>query len=388
MSPPTPPPTHGADDSAANAHGDRPSILVVYSPTNTAKIARHVGPLAEVADVTMVCITPDESIEAIDYRTVPTFGRRSIGLLLTFVVALAEAVRGDYDGIGSFSLFPNGCFALVAGAVAGVPAHLGILGIDADVHAEAWYGPLVAWLFRRFDAVSVPGTAHRSQLIERGVSPARVTVLANAIDADVYRPPDDDPEPDYDVVWVGRFKEVNDPLLFVRALVRLRERGTEVGAIMVGDGPLRTAVEDELRAHDLFDAVELAGWVDEPADYYRRGRVFALTSERDALPLTLIEAMATGTPAVVPRVGNVPDVAVDGETALVVEELTSETLADALDRLLDDAELRAELATNATRVRDRYSYAAATDDWVRILGRMGVGIVTEARTGESDGLEP
>ncbi|MFC6838527.1 glycosyltransferase family 4 protein [Halomarina ordinaria] len=350
-----------------------PSVLVVTDFTrNLSKIERHVQPLAETADVTVVCITGDESLPGIDYRTVPSFGVRPLGLALMLVAALYEAWRGEYDAVASFSLLPHGCIALAVGTVFGLPTHLGIIGIDLDVHARApRYGAAVRWLIRRFDAVSVPGTTFEDRLVGMGVPRERVEVLANPIDVDAYYPnPEVDPE--YDLVWVGRFNEEKDPELFVAALAELRERGDEVDAVMLGDGPLERAVEARVRADGLEDSVELAGWVDDPLSYYWRSRAFVLTSERDALPLTLVEAMATGLGCVVPAVGNVPDVARDGETALVLDDLTPETLADALERLLRDDDLAARLGENAAAVADRYSYEAATEDWSRILETLGV----------------
>ncbi len=345
-------------------------MLVVTDFTrNLSKIERHVGPLAETADVTMVCITGDGELDGIDYRTVPSLGARPLGLALMLVAALYEAWRGDYDAVASFSLLPHGCIALAVGTAFGIPAHLGIIGIDLDVHARSRYGAVVRWLIRRFDAISVPGTAFRDQLVGMGVPRGRIEVLANPIDVGTYHP-NPDAEADYDLIWVGRFDAEKDPLLFVEALAELRESGREVTAVMLGDGPLQDAAERRVRERGL--RVDLPGWVDDPVAYYWRSRAFVLTSERDALPLTLVEAMATGLGCVVPAVGNVPDVARDGETALVLEEMTAGTLAAALDRLLADDELCARLGENAAGVADRYSYEAAAEDWVRILETLGV----------------
>ncbi|WP_254547460.1 glycosyltransferase [Halomarina pelagica] len=362
----------GRARSASDDREHASSVLVVTDFTrNLSKIERHVGPLAETADVTMVCITGDDGLDGIDYRTVPSLGVRPLGLALMLVAALYEAWRDDYDAVASFSLLPHGCIALAVGTAFGIPAHLGIIGIDLDVHARSRYGPAVRWLIRRFDAISVPGTAFRDQLVAMGVPRERVEVLANPIDVGTYRP-NPDAEVDYDLIWVGRFDAEKDPLLFVDALGELRERGRAVDAVMLGDGPLQDAAERRARERGLGGTLDLPGWVDDPVEYYWRSRAFVLTSERDALPLTLVEAMATGLGCVVPAVGNVPDVARDGETALVLEEMTAGTLADALDRLLADDDLCARLGENAAGVADRYSYEAAAEDWVRILETLGV----------------
>jgi glycosyltransferase involved in cell wall biosynthesis len=348
---------------------ERPSVLIVYSVQNLSKIERHVVPLTEHADVTMVCIESDEDIEGVDYVTVPTLGIRPLGLALMFLAALVEGWRGDYDAVGSFSLLPNGCFALAVGRLFGLPTHLGIIGVDLDVHAEARYGPFVRALIRRFDAVSVPGTAFVERLVALGLPRGRAAILVNPIDTATYHPPEER-DPGYDFLWIGRFEPEKAPEQFVEALAVLADRDREFAAAMVGDGPLAPAVDERIRERGLDDRIDRPGWIDDPRAYYWRSRAFVLTSERDALPLTLVEAMATGLPSVVPPVGNVPDVAEDGETALVVDPPTPERFADALDRLLADPVLRERLGANAAGIADRYSSRGAAADWERILATM------------------
>lgn len=349
-----------------------PSVLAVYGPTNPAKIERHIAPLTESAETTLVCIEAAGPVDGLSYRTVPTFGIRPVGLVLMWVVALDEVLRREYDAVVSFSLFPHGCIALVVGALARLPVHLGVLGIDLDVHATATYGRLVGFLLRRFDVISVPGTFHRRQLATVGVPSERAVVLANAIDADRFVPADD-VDPEYDFLWVGRFVPEKQPIQFVRAVAALDDMGLQFRAVMVGDGPQRGAVEAALSHHDLDNAVDLPGWVDDTLSYYQRSKVFVLTSRRDALPLTLLEAMAVGVAPLVPAVGNIADVATDGRNAVVIDDLSAEALADGMARLHRDTALRERLVRHGVAVRNQYSVDDAAEDWADILTIMGVG---------------
>lgn len=351
-------------------------MLAVYGPKNPGKIERHVKPLADEVETTLVCIDRGDEFEDLNYRTVPTFGLRPIGLALMLVVAFQEAIRGDYDGIVSFSLFPHGCIALAVGRRRNLPVHLGVLGMDLDVHAQAAYGPAVAWLLRRFDVVSVPGTNHREQLEELGLPPERTAILTNAIETDRFVPhPATDQS--YDCCWVGRFGPEKRPELFVKALARLAAEGRSIRAVMLGDGERREAVRDLLNYYDLEEMVDRPGWVDDPLPYYRQSKTFVLTSRREGLPLTLVEAMATGTAPVTVDVGSVKDVAEDGHNAVVVPPDDVEALADGIGRLLDDSGARRRLADNAEAVRSDCGYDAATEDWRRILDAMGFRSMAE-----------
>ena len=355
-----------------------PQVLVVADfSANLGKIERHLGPLRQHADVNMVCITGDESIDDIRYRTVPDFGWRPIGLLLMGLVAMLEARERDYDGVVSFSLVPHGCIALAISRMFGIPVHLGIIGADLDVHVQAWYGTIAASLIRRFDVVSSPGLTHQIQLVELGVSPNRTAILANAVDVAEYQPVEHSPET-YDLLWVGRFSPEKDPARFVETCAQLDARGIDVSAVMVGDGPLFDHIERSIQMADLSETIELTGWVDDPVDYYQKSRLFVLTSERDALPLTLIEAMATGCVPVVPIVGNIQDAARDGENAIVVDDRSPSTYAGAIAAMLTDPDRIDQLSEAAVNIREQYSYQSAAVDWQAILD--GLGLTTSPAT--------
>jgi glycosyltransferase involved in cell wall biosynthesis len=334
---------------------------------NPGKFERHVGPLADVVDgTTVVSRVRYETVDGVTYRYAPLVGNKYAELVFQFVLALYYGLRGEYDLIVSFSLFPYGLFALVVGVLSRTPTHLGVLGADVDVHATSWYRIVPILAFRAFDVVTVPGEVHRERLDSMGVTPETVVVLPNPVDVTRYAPA---PEvtPEYDFIWVGRFSEEKAPLRFVRALDELADTESEFSAVMLGDGPMLSSVESALERYDLTDRVDLPGWVDDPLPFYRRARVFVLTSSRDALPLTLVEAMATGLPSVAPRVGAVPDLVDHMENGYLVSDPTPSSYAAALARLSTDDESYERLRANATAIRDRYSYEQARTAWVRTV---------------------
>jgi len=352
-----------SDTVAQNA-----SVLAIANHTNEKKIERHYEPLARVAAATtMVCFDGHDDSDGIDFRRVPEPGHRILGFPLLLLAACLEAHRGDYDAVVSMSLFPYGCISLVVGRLFGMPVHLGIIGIDLDGHATEWYGAVPRLLFRQFDSLSVPGPTHVRKLTRMGVAPANVSILRNAIDVDRFEPPSGDVERDIDLLWVGRFSDEKDPLRFVDALAELDANGVDFDAAMLGTGELGEDVAAALADYGLSASVATPGWVDDPRTYYRRARVFVLTSRRDALPFTLVESMATGVVPVVPRVGSCADTVTDDEDGIVVDDRQPATYASAMYRLLDDDDHRERLAANATGIRERFSLADASADWRQIL---------------------
>ncbi|PSP96707.1 glycosyl transferase family 1 [Halobacteriales archaeon QS_5_70_17] len=338
---------------------------------NVGKVRRHVEPLSEVGEVEMVCVNEPDGESDVSFTTAPSVGIRPVDLLSMFAYAAVAGVRGEYDGIVSFSLLPHGCFALVVGRLSETPVHLGILGIDVDVHAEAWYRPLVIGIMRRFETITVPGSVYRRRLAERGVDRSDIEPLINSIPVDEYTPRDPERDLEYDCLWIGRFSSEKDPLLFVEAIDEYSRTDPEVSAVMVGDGPLRSEVAAAIEERGLSSDVDLVGWVDDPREYYLDARTLLITSERDALPLTLLEGMATGVACVTPPVGNVTDVVRTEKNGLLVPFRTPEDFARAIERL-DDEELYETITSNAPEIRSRISYGAVAEGWRAVARNMGI----------------
>ena len=92
---------------------NEPSVLVVADFTgNLSKVDRHVRPLSGVAAPTMVCVTEPDDVAGVEFVSGPAVGFRPLDLLVMAVVALFEALRGEYDAVASFSLLPHGTVAL------------------------------------------------------------------------------------------------------------------------------------------------------------------------------------------------------------------------------------------------------------------------------------
>jgi glycosyltransferase involved in cell wall biosynthesis len=177
------------------------------------------------------------------------------------------------------------------------------------------------------------------------------------------------------IVTVGRLQAPKDAVTLVRALAGLRGRSFE--ALLVGDGPDRPAVEEEVRRLGLESAVELLGERDDVPELLGTADVFVLSSNSEGLPLSILEAMAAGLPVVASNVGGVAEVVVDGATGLLVPPGDAQRLAAAIERLLEDPVLRRRLGeAGRIRVAEHFDLAAVhqahLDLYRRVLARRGL----------------
>jgi glycosyltransferase involved in cell wall biosynthesis len=274
-----------------------------------------------------------------------------------------------------------GVLGRVAARLAGVPARV------LTVHGWAFNattGPashLYLWAERAARplataTICVSESERAAGLAARTCDAERTLVVPNAIPLDGRALASPGREP-AKLVSVGRLQSPKDPLALVRALARLR--GREFRALLVGDGPLRPAVEEEIRRSGLDANVELAGERQDVARLLARSQLFVLSSRSEAMPITVLEAMAAGLPVVATRVGGMPELVREGESGLLVRPGDADELARALARLLDDPKAR-ERFGRAARARVEREFAfdsfvqAHLDLYGRQLAHVGVSL--------------
>ncbi|MBA3734315.1 MAG: glycosyltransferase family 4 protein [Actinobacteria bacterium] len=171
------------------------------------------------------------------------------------------------------------------------------------------------------------------------------------------------PDDRFAVGWIGRMtavKRTDDVLL---AFKRLRDNGVDAMLCMVGDGPDRAQLER--RAHELgiMRQVLFLGYQEEVASFYAAFDTLVLPSSNEGTPVSAIEALAAGRPVVATRVGGVPDVVRDGEDGFLVEAGETDDLADRLERLARDPELRERMGRQGReRVLPRYAVERLVED--------------------------
>jgi glycosyltransferase involved in cell wall biosynthesis len=143
------------------------------------------------------------------------------------------------------------------------------------------------------------------------------------------------------LLTVGRLQAPKDYSTLIAALERLRE--LSVRTRIVGDGPDRATISAAIHDRGLAESVELLGDRDDVETLLASADCFVLSSLSEGLPLSVLEAMATGLPVVASDVGGVHELVVDGVTGALVPPSDPDALAAALQALLADRERGAQL---------------------------------------------
>ena len=143
------------------------------------------------------------------------------------------------------------------------------------------------------------------------------------------------------------------------AAVQVRRSIPEARFVLVGQGPLERELRSRAHALGLDDAVLFTGYREDALRIARIFDVFVLPSVHEGLAIALIEAMALGKPAVVTRVGGLPEVVEDGKSGYIVPPNRPDELARRIVTLLQDGVLRESFATAARQRAMGFSVVSA-----------------------------
>lgn len=149
---------------------------------------------------------------------------------------------------------------------------------------------------------------------------------------------------------IGRLDAVKGQLHLVPMMRRVRERLPRATLLIAGEGELRPALQESIERNGVADAVVLLGARSDVDALLAAADALILSSDSEAFPLPLLEAMRAARPTVATRVGGVPEIVEDGVTGYLVPRADPAALADAVWRLFEQPG-RAEQFGRAGRQR-------------------------------------
>lgn len=312
---------------------------------------------------------------------------------------VAHLSRGD--GFGFTALCPSeGAFAerlRLAGAQVVVVAmppeppwssvHMVASLIAAErvdlVHAHLPHAHVLAGLAGRLAGVPVMTTIHARQVclsdlevhrsagshlsvvcrqsyyhaLGLGVDRARLSLEPNGVDVDAFRPGARRAQGlraalglDERVMLagiVGRLSPEKGPDVFVRAAALLRQRLPDAHFALIGDGPMKPDLQASIERQGLASQVHVAGGFDDVGPVYHDLDLLVSSSHTEAMPLALMEGMASGLPIVATRVGGVPEIVEHGGTGWLVGPGDVEDLAGRMHQMLTQPALRQRMGEQA-----------------------------------------
>ncbi len=344
----------------------------------TVNLANHWA--AKGWKITVVTLTAadqdayalDSSITRISLKMAGPSRSIAHGLTQNFrrVRALRQALL-DIEPDIAVAMMDTSCItlALAARGLTGIVAAGSIRVHPPDVPAKAIWKGIQSVAYGQLSAI-VAQTQATASWLAANTNARRIEVIPNPIQWPL---PHCGPELEPDAVCksgrklllaVGRLVPQKGFDLLIDAFAKLSEHHRDWDLGIMGEGPERHRLEQEIFAKGLGQRVFLPGWAGNMADWYERANLYAMSSRFEGFPNTLAEAMAHGLPTVSFDCDAGPkDIIRHGMDGFLVPREDVPALAAALNQLMSDADLRQRFGCAAREIRDRYSFRAVAQMW-------------------------
>ena len=227
----------------------------------------------------------------------------------------------------------------------------------------------------RIDRVQVTHGEMHALVVAAGVSAERVFRIPIGVDIEHFPPAPDSARSEF---VVGSFlkdgvgmteglepKLLKGPDTFVAVVARLRESIPNLSVLLTG--PARGYVRRELERLGVPHRHVVVDSRDELARAYHAVDVCLVTSRQEGGPKAVLEAMATGVPLVTTRVGQAMEIVVDGDNGLLADVDDVDALAAAVERVHEDAELRARLRASGRATAEAHTEERLDPLWAKLL---------------------
>lgn len=263
----------------------------------------------------------------------------------------------------------------IVGRITGKPVLATIHGrqlntVDVEVHRATGTHMSVVCKYTYFHALGL------------GINPAQLHCITNGVDTQRFQPQAASGSlwrqrhgigPKVPLVgFVGRLAHEKGPDMFLRMACLLRQMNPHVHFAMVGEGPMEGSLRKFAEQFDLTDCVHMTGVQADMPAVYNELDVVVSTSNSEAMPFALMEAMACGVPVVATRVGGVPDLIQHGETGWLVSPGDDLLTAQQVNALLKAPETRKAMGVKARqRCVEKFSMDISAEAMINLLTRLG-----------------
>lgn len=225
-------------------------------------------------------------------------------------------------------------------------------------------------IVRGFDRVIAVSRQIESELLAAGVSPDRLRMVHNAIVVERYYRTGQrgalaevigSPVANPVIASIGRLSPEKGHADLVNAIHIVSRQGKKVSLVLIGDGPERSKLIQQINALGLQGMVHLPGYIREPQRLLEEIDLMVLPSHTEGLPNAALEALLMEVPVLATRVGGTPEVITDGETGRLVPAHSPENLAAGVLEFLANPESWKLMASRGKdMVKTNFNFQART----------------------------
>jgi glycosyltransferase involved in cell wall biosynthesis len=334
-------------------------LMIGLYPPHVGGIASYVYHLKkalEHLDTTVYVVTYGKSSQPDVYGTHTTRTLRGVSFLISGTRTVRKIIKEkNIDVLHAHYLVPPGLVGVFSKKRSGLPLVVTCHGSDIFVFSTGWKQVLSRYVVHTADCVTCNSKATLTAVQKLSSTPARY--VPSGVDLETFKPLNMEKEA---VTYVGALTWTKGVDIFLRAM-----KGIPEPVWIIGDGPERKSLEALAAQLDI--SCTFWGFRTDTPELMNRSKIVVLPSRTEGFGLTLLEAMACGTPVIGRNVGGIPDL-LNGENGLLVT--TEKELHRSVVDLLHNKSLWNNVREKGLKTASQWSWEKTARSYHKIYSHL------------------
>ncbi|HLA96922.1 MAG TPA: glycosyltransferase family 4 protein [Anaerolineales bacterium] len=228
-----------------------------------------------------------------------------------------------------------------------------------------WFYPFTHPLWR--DAAQVVAVSHYTRQLALNHYQRDILVLPNGVNLAELNPGEIRVGNPPQIIFAGRFVPQKNLIQLINILAEIKDLRWK--CVLLGDGPLRRAVEETIKARRLEARITLPGWVtpEQVIEQFQKSDVLLMPSLSEGFPVVAVQAIAMGLAVVGSQVGGLVDLVEHGKNGFLYPSDDTAGMANGLSKLLCDTQLLRAAREASRRIAHRFDLQAVADGYEQIF---------------------
>ena len=277
--------------------------------------------------------------------------------------------KNSYDLSHSFFSVPCGFLSLLFKWQYKIPYIISLRGADVPGYSERFSSiynilkPVIKIIWKKADFV-VSNSEGLKELACKTNPGQKIEVIYNGIDTDQFRPKENQDKTDtFRILCVSRLTARKGIRYLIKAFSLLKDKYSNIKLEIVGEGDEKNNLENLAKELKLESKVYFSGLINHEKlpEIYQGSQVFVLPSLNEGMSNTMLEALASGLPVIATDTGGTKELISDGENGFIVEMKSSQDIAEKLERLIKDEELRKKMSWVSRKIAEKLNWKKVAD---------------------------
>lgn len=258
-------------------------------------------------------------------------------------------------------------YVIPAAVMAKIPIKIHTVHNVADKEVSKAKRKLHSFFYRYFKVtpVAISPLIQESIAMEYNLSKAKIPMIFNGLDLRKCTPKINYKANNITILHVGRFSEQKNHEYIIENFKIVNDKLPNTTLQLIGFGELEDEMKYKVKSLNLDCSVEFLGLKTNVYPYFNSADIFILPSLWEGMPITLIEAMATGLPIIATEVGGIPDM-IENEKSGIIIQGNDNDLSRALIRLIEDETIREKFGQAAKKTSEKYSDLQMAKEYSRL----------------------